>query len=567
MGGREMSHSFDAAGTILCGRGMLAQLSIEIRQQGAFRPAVICMPEDRRKARKAARMLVPGLFPEIPVISDASIIRSGPEADFFILAGSPDLADMLPALQPESGATGGRPPAALVPLNLSQLEDLDGPVSEFLVLDSVFISSGGERLAAFFRRYAESISGGAAFLPFNPRIPRAFSYACRTRVVSGSGSLSELPGMLREAGVNHPLVLSDKGLSSIGLVARLEEVLKGTDIQVFDDIPPDSDSKVVDRIVRMYRSGGRDGIVAFGGGSVLDTGKGVFLGVSTPGAALTDWAGSGRIPRLSTPFFAVPTTSGTGSEVTKAAVVADAEQGRKVLYISSNLQPDAAILDGSLSTGLPPFLTSITGMDALSHAVEAYTCLGKNPLSDQMAWGAIERICDNLIPLMDDPQNEIRRDEMALASSMAGQAFSNSMVGMVHTIGHSVGGVCHAPHGSCMSVLLPVSLEYNRALIAPLLAELLPALTGEPIPEGLSADDAATLFISRVREMNRILKEKTGGRHPESLRDMKDREGNPLVTKEHFEDIARTAMGDGSIVYNPRELRYQDILDVLEKVY
>jgi len=305
----------------------------------------------------------------------------------------------------------------------------------------------------------------------------------------------------------------------------------------------------------------------WGGGSVLDTGKGVALNVSVGEEDLTHWAGSGCIPLLHTPFFTIPTTSGTGSEVTKAAVIADEKRGRKVLYISPHLQPDYGILDSSLTTSLPPFLTSITGMDALSHAVEAYTCLGKNPLSDSMAWTAIELIRDHLIQAVEDPENREHRLQLAIASSLAGQAFSNSMVGMVHTIGHSVGAVCHVPHGSCMTILLPHALEYNFVLIEPLLMKLYPALAGPDRALKTPVEERAVQFIAIIREMNRTLREKTKEGHPVKFSQVLNREGEFLVLREHFSLIARTALGDASIVYNPEELGYEDVLKVMEKSY
>jgi alcohol dehydrogenase len=363
------------------------------------------------------------------------------------------------------------------------------------------------------------------------------------------------------------LILTDKGIAAAGLLERLIGVLGHKDYVVFDAIPPDSNSLVVNEISTLYRTHNRDGLIALGGGSVLDTGKGVYLNVSVGSEDMADWAGSGRIPSMSTPFITVPTTSGTGSEVTKVAVIADDARARKILYVSGHLQPDYGILDSSLTASLPPFLTSITGMDALSHAVEAYTCLGKNPLSDQMAWGAIELIRDHLIPAVDEPDNREHRLQLAMASSMAGQAFSNSMVGMVHTIGHSVGAICHVPHGSCMSILLPHALEYNFARIKELLSELYGALAGADAAGRRADEENALKTIEIIRDMNRILREKTGERHPEKFSQVLSREGVPLVQKEQFPLIARTALGDASIVYNPEELRYEDILSVLEKSY
>jgi len=548
-----MNKVFKPAGTVLFGRAMLAQLASEMALLNVKYPVVVTLPDTMKKAVRAAGKLAPGFISSLPVTSG----DPPEECDFLILAGGRALADRY--------AVDSRP-KALVPLTDRHLAEIDGPVSDFLVADSGFIRDR-KIMETFLRNYAFAVSDGLAQIPGNLKIPPAFTYSCRTAVHSGDEALSELPRLLREQGVTRPLVLTDKGIVAVGLLEKLTEVTGGFDIEVFDDIPPDSNSRVVNRISRLYREKDRDGLIAFGGGSVLDTGKGVYLNVSLQADDLGEWAGSNRIPRLTTPFIAVPTTSGTGSEVTKAAVISDEDRGRKVLFISSNLQPDHGILDSRLTASLPPHLTSITGMDALSHAVEAFTCLGKNPLSDQMAWKAVELIRDHLLPCMDDPQDLEHRRGLALASNLAGQAFSNSMVGMVHTVGHSVGGVCHVPHGSCMSILLPPSLEYNYEKIEPLLAELLPALAGQETADATAAPEKARKAIETIREMNRILKEKTGGRHPERFSEVVTREGKPLVEKSDFQEIARTALGDGSIVYNPEELRFEDILRVLEECY
>jgi len=544
---------FRPAGTVLYGKAMKAQLASELVHLGVKNPVVVTDPSSMKAAARAARHLLPGFMPSIRVTAG----NPPPESDFLILAGGKSLALRF-AADPR--------PRALVPLSGMQLSGVNEPVSDILVIDTLFIKNKAH-IEGFFRTYAASMTGGMAVHPVRMTIPGAFSYSCRTSVLSGHGSLSALPPLLMEKGVCRPLILTDKGIAAAGLLEKLLEELGEGDYEVFDAIPPDSNSRIVNEISALYREKNRDGLIALGGGSVLDTGKGVYLNVSVGADDLSEWAGSGRIPRLHTPFFTIPTTSGTGSEVTKAAVIADEKQGRKILYISPHLQPDYGILDSSLTLSLPPFLTSITGMDALSHAVEAYTCIGKNPLSDHMAWTAIELIRDHLIPAVEDPSNREHRLQLALASSLAGQAFSNSMVGMVHTIGHSVGAVCHVPHGSCMSILLPHALEYNFSLIEPLLAELYPALAGHDRALNSAEEDKARLSIQIIREMNSTLREKTGGRHPENFSQVLNREGEALVQKEDFPLIARTALGDASIVYNPEELGYKDIMDVLEKSY
>lgn len=540
---------FLPGGTLLFGRAMLAQLPHELDLIGAVSPVMLCARENRRRAVKAAALT--GLKYRV----STGKIPEG--CDCLMLAGSRSFIERY-----------ADDPRARIWITLSE-EDLlsfEKPLTDFIVADTALIGRG-ESAEQFLEKYALAISDGLAGHPGGIKVPSAFVYSNRTMVFYGNGAVMKLSYRLDEMAVKHPLILTDKGIRAAGLLKNVEDVLEAYDLMIFDDIPADSSSETVNAISRIYREHGRDGIIAFGGGSVLDTGKGVYMNISLGGEDLGSYAGSNRLPEMHTPFIAVPTTSGTGSEVTKVAVVRDTERERKILYVSPKLQPDFAILDSRLTTALPPHLTSITGMDALSHAVEAYTCLGKNPVSDQMAWKAIELIRDSLIPVMSSPEDTELRLNLALASCLAGQAFSNSMVGMVHTIGHSVGAVCHAPHGSCMAVLLPAALEYNYPEIRILLEELLPAVAGPDAAESVPPDERARAAIEAVRRMNSQLKELTGGRHPCGLGDITGRDGNPLVKRSDFKLIAETSLGDASIVYNPVELRLPDIHQVLEQSY
>ena len=546
---------FSPAGTLMFGKSMLSKLPYELELMKIIKPVMLAEKKNLRKAGKAAAIIGVELISVEKLTAESR--TPDVDCDCLILAGNHDFV---------SGFSEDPKPRVWVMLSDDDLQSFRLPLTAITAADSIFISSG---IAAesFLEKFASSVSDGLASHPGGIKVPRAFMYSCRTRVSYGDDNLEELAVFSDSVSMKKPLILTDKGIIAAGLLKKVENVLEKYDIKIFDEIPPDSSSDTVNRISRIYRELERDGIIAVGGGSVLDTGKGVYMNISLGGEDLSMYAGSNRLPDMRIPFAAVPTTSGTGSEVTKVAVVSDAKRGRKMLYVSPKLQPDFAVLDSRMTASLPVHLTSITGMDALSHAVEAYTCLGKNPVSDQMAWSAIELIRDNLIPVISDPENLELRRGLALASNMAGQAFSNSMVGMVHTIGHSVGAVCHAPHGSCMSVLLPAALEYNYPEIHTLLAELLPALAGAAAAEALPFDKRARETISCIRQMNRKLKELTDGRHPCRLGDIVDREGRQLVKRIHFGSIAETSLGDASIVYNPVELRIPDIHKVLEQSY
>jgi alcohol dehydrogenase len=324
-------------------------------------------------------------------------------------------------------------------------------------------------------------------------------------------------------------------------------------------VPPDSSTDVVADIARVYRSRGCDSLIALGGGSVIDTAKAVNVLVSEGGDDLHAYAGTGVVKRRLRPLFVLPTTSGTGSEATSVAVIRDSKTGNKLPFMSPFLMPDAAVLDPRLTLGLPPFFTAATGMDAMTHAVEAYLCLAKNPLSDAYATAAIRKISEHLVPLLDDMKNPTRRLEVALGATMAGVAFSNSMVGLVHSLGHSVGALCHVPHGVCMSVFLPYVLEYNLETRREAIGELLLPLAGAEVYAKTPTGERAAAAIQHLRGMRDALHQKAG--LPRTLSE------TGKVTRAQLTEIAQLAIDDGTLIMNPREVRYEDALAVLTRAF
>jgi alcohol dehydrogenase len=325
--------------------------------------------------------------------------------------------------------------------------------------------------------------------------------------------------------------------------------------------------RVVNSLARVYREKECDSLIAVGGGSVMDTAKGINIVVSEKADDLMKFSGANVLKRALKPFIAIPTTAGTGSEVTLVAVIKNHEKHVKMLFVSYFLLPDVSIVDSRMTMSLPPAITAATGMDALSHAVEAYTCLAKNPLSDAHALAAITLIGENLVKVTKNPDDRDGRLAMANAATLAGIAFSNSMVGMIHTLGHSVGSVCGVPHGICMAVLLPYGLEYNMHKSGHFTAELLLPLEGAEVYAGVPKERRAEEVVASIRRMNQNLHDTTGGRHPRCFSEVVDRDGRQMVPKEKLPDAAKTALGDGSIFYNPEELDYDDFLMVLEAAW
>jgi alcohol dehydrogenase len=389
------------------------------------------------------------------------------------------------------------------------------------------------------------------------------------KIIAGHDALEKIPGILASLRAERPMIVTDKGVSGAGLIDIVIHAIQGrvTIGAIADDVPPDSDLRVVNRLAHVYREKGCDSLIAVGGGSVMDTAKGINIVVSEKADDLMKFSGGNVLKRPLKPLIAIPTTAGTGSEVTLVAVIKDHEKHFKMLFVSYFLLPDVSVVDSRMTLSLPPAITAATGMDALSHAVEAYTCLAKNPLSDAHAIAAINLISENLVKVTKNPDDRNGRLAMASAATLAGIAFSNSMVGMVHTLGHSVGSVCGVPHGMCMAILLPYGLEYNMHKNGHFTSELLLPLAGAEVYAGVSKERRTEEVIASIRRMNQDLHGATGGRHPRYFGEVVDRDGRQMVPKEKLPDVAKTALGDGSIFYNPEEMDYDDFLMVLEAAW
>ena len=400
-------------------------------------------------------------------------------------------------------------------------------------------------------------------------IPGYYEYCCRVNVVAGHDALEKIPGILAGVNASRPMIVTDPGVAGAGLIDLVTSAL-GSQVQIGGvdaEVPPDSSLEAVRRIAAAYRQNDCDALIAVGGGSVLDTAKGANIMVSEETGDLMAFSGAGALKHRLKPLIAIPTTAGTGSETTLVAVIKDHERHQKMLFTSYFLLPDAAILDSRMTLTLPPAITAATAMDALTHAMEAYTCLAKNPLSDASAISAIELIARHLMPVMKEPDDRDGRLALALAATLAGMAFSNAMVGMVHTIGHAIGAVCGVPHGTCMAILLPYGLEYNLHRNGHLTSELLLPLEGADVYARTPQEKRALRVIVRVRELNQSLNDITHGRHARFLGEIIDRDGNPAVPKDRLPDIVATAKNDGSLLYNPEELDDEDYRMVLEHAW
>lgn len=391
--------------------------------------------------------------------------------------------------------------------------------------------------------------------------PSYYEFYSPVKILSGEKALENLPHEIRFLNCSKPLLITDKGLRKVGVFEIVLDALKEQKLQdfvIFDDVPPDSDLEVCRQIANLHRETKRDIIVAVGGGSVIDSAKGANILISENVTDLKNLAGANILTKPLNPLIVVPTTSGTGSEATCAAVVKDRERNVKMLFVSPYLIPNTAILDVRMTETLPPLLTAATAMDALTHAIEAYISIQKNPISDVFAWKAIETIQRYLPLVLDEPKDKNGRLALANASLMAGIAFSNAMVGLVHAIGHAVGAVSNVHHGICMNILLPHVLEYNFDKIKQELAELLLPFGGEEVLVTTPVEKRAEKFLELVFEFREKIKEKAG--IPNSLKEAG-------VTREQFDLIAEVSLRDGSLSFNVKDATKHDIIRILEKAF
>jgi alcohol dehydrogenase len=320
----------------------------------------------------------------------------------------------------------------------------------------------------------------------------------------GPGSSARLGELVAGMGHQKLLIVTDDMITKLGLLGPLTRALAegGAQFVVFDEITPDAPIPLVERGIAFYKEQGCDAVVAVGGGSSMDSAKAICMAIANP-KPLRSLAGYFKGRHTPVTMYAVPTTAGTGSEVTVAAVVSDPERHDKVVIIDPRLVPKIAALDPALMTGLPGAVTAATGIDALTHAVEAYVGQWATPYSDGMALAAVGLIFGNLRTCYTEGTNIAAREKMALASTYAGLAFTRANVGYVHAIAHQFGGKYHTPHGLANAIMLPHVLRFSAPAITDRLADL--AVRAKVGAAGESKKQLAQNFLDAVDALNRDL--------------------------------------------------------------
>lgn len=316
------------------------------------------------------------------------------------------------------------------------------------------------------------------------------------------GACSELGKVFKTNNITSVLIVTDKGIVNNGLVTPLEEVLKNNSVNytVFDKTQPNPTVNNVEEALRLYRNNNCNALIAIGGGSSMDCAKALGARIAYPKKSVGQMKGILRVLRKLPTLIAIPTTAGTGSEVTLAAIITDSEKQHKYALMSFPLIPHYAVLDASLTYSLPPHLTSTTGMDALTHAVEAYIGRSTSKETRRLALEATSLIFQNVEAAYTDGSNHKARENMLHAAYKAGVAFSKSYVGYIQAVAHSLGGQYGTPHGLANAVIMPYVLEFYGECVYKKLHQL-------GIAAGVSSENdthkvGAEKFISAIKELN-----------------------------------------------------------------
>ncbi len=396
---------------------------------------------------------------------------------------------------------------------------------------------------AFFCRIYQSIMYVASFfLPW--RTPT---------ILSGANSFSLLPETIKANGIKSVLIVTDKGLMSLNLLDPLFASLKKENISysLFDEVVPNPTIENVENALKIYYKDNCEGIIAVGGGSPMDLAKAVGARVARPNKPLRKMGGVLKVMKKTPPLFAVPTTAGTGSETTLAAVITDGEKNYKYAINDPSLIPDVAVLDPLLTIKLPKSITATTGMDALCHAVEAYIGRANTKKTRESAKEAIVLIEENLKKAYDDGNDLKARENMQQASFLAGVAFTRAYVGYVHAIAHSLGGKYHIAHGLANAVIMPYVFEAYGKSAWEKFAELSDLIGISEKSD--SSEQKAKRFIEHIKDLNKSMNIPDGFSEirEEDIDEMATnaiREGNPLYpvpkvfAKDEFIAIYRKLM-------------------------
>lgn len=378
-----------------------------------------------------------------------------------------------------------------------------------------------------------------------------YNFSLPVRLVMGGGSLERLPTLTRDLGRKVLLVTGQTALRKIGILDRVLGMLAEEDLEValFDRVESEPSTKTVDKGARLAKEESCQVVIGLGGGSAIDAAKAI-AGIANKDGSVEEYQTGRRLESPGLPFIAIPTTSGTGAEVTPNAVLINRDKKVKKSFRDSHLFARLAIIDPELTLSLPPKITAYSGMDALCQSIESFISLGSNPLTDSLSIKAIELIGRSLLKAYQDGSDIQARTEMSYGALLAGIALFNARMGVIHGIAHPFGAMYSLGHGLVCGVLLPYGMEFNLDVAYGKYARI-----ASIFGEGLNKDkemEGAKLAISRIRELLARLN------FPKGLKELGAKE-------EDFPHITRESMPSGSLRANPKKTFEDDVIEILKR--
>jgi len=380
---------------------------------------------------------------------------------------------------------------------------------------------------------------------------QVYGFYIPTVTLMGIGAHKEVGRQIKVLGGKKPLLVTDKGITQAGLTDQIRSLIKedtGIDVIVFDETVPNPTDKNVHDGLKVFKDNSCDMIISLGGGSSHDCAKGIGI-LATNGGNIRDYEGIDKSTRPMPPFIAINTTAGTASEMTRFCIITNTDTKVKMAIVDWRVTPNVAINDPLLMMGMPPALTAATGMDALTHAVEAYVSTIATPVTDACALQAISLISKYLRSAVANGSDIEARDKMAYAEYLAGMAFNNASLGYVHAMAHQLGGFYDLPHGVCNAILLPHVERFNLIAKLDRFVDIAVAM-GENV-EGLSTRDAAEKALQAIEKLSKDVG------IPSGLKELG-------VKREDIPTMAQNAMKDACGLTNPRTLTLEDVKMIYE---
>lgn len=378
---------------------------------------------------------------------------------------------------------------------------------------------------------------------------KEFEFGIPQNMYFGKGSVEKIKEIITKTGFKSVFIISGPHLNKIGVVSRVTGIVEaaGAKCAAFTETEANPSIETVDKATKAFKEAGAECIIALGGGSPMDVAKAVGV-VARYGGSIADYEGGGKVQGDIVPQIAIPTTAGTGSEVTAFSVITDHSRNYKLTVFSYKLLPEYVILDPDFITSLPASVAAATGIDAMVHAIESYISKAANPFTDSFAEKALELLGGNIRKFVADRSNTEAAEAMLLGSTFAGIAFNFARLGNVHAMAHPVGGFFNVAHGVANAILLPVCLEYNSIADSGKYRKIYDrvALT--------KSDDSFTpdMLVEEIRKLTSALG------IPSTLSEVG-------VTADKIELMAADAMKSGNILVNPRSSKIEDIIELYKK--